>query len=222
DHSRPEAYTDRAEKSCATHPELREVGGHGRCSCRRHHATGWRGAKVDSDRTRIPAGVLSGAHLIDLGREAHGLTLPYPIASLVPQRRMNQALQRDQESNKDSHSGHIPMSSFQMTVWSRMNRRIISMQRVSWSTSTTTPRSRSRSSSPRNVTFSPTTMRGMRYSRIAPEHMAHGDRVVYKTLRVYTAAGSRPAFSKASISPWRMALLRCTRRLCPRPMIWPP
>src|SRR6266850_2458734 len=51
--------------------------------------------------------------------------------------------------------------------------------------------------------------------------MAHGDRVVYKTLRAYTAAGSRPAFSNASISPWSMALLRCTRRLCPRPMIRP-
>src|SRR5882724_5720411 len=51
--------------------------------------------------------------------------------------------------------------------------------------------------------------------------MAHGDRVVYKTLRAYTAAGSRPAFSNASISPWSMALVRCTRRLCPRPMIRP-
>src|SRR5215475_15650254 len=80
---------------------------------------------------------------------------------------------------------------------------------------------RRRSSSPRNVTFSPTTTRGMRYSRIAPEHMAHGDKVVYKTLRAYTPAGRRPAFSKASISPWSIALPYCTRRLCPRPMICP-
>src|SRR5215468_8436462 len=105
---------------------------------------------------------------------------------------------------------HTPMSSFQMVGCSRMNRRIISVQRLSWSTST-----------PRNVTFSPTTTRGMRYSRIAPEHMAHGDKVVYKTLRAYTPAGRRPAFSKASISPWSIALAYCTRRLCPRPMICP-
>src|SRR5947208_3115806 len=38
----------------------------------------------------------------------------------------------------------------------------------------------------------------------------------------YTAAGCRPAFSSASISPCRMALPFCTRRLWPRPMMRPP
>src|SRR5262245_1344578 len=115
--------------------------------------------------------------------------------------------------------GHTPISSFQSVGCASMNRRISSIQRASSTTSTAAPRPRSRSSSPRNVTFSPTTTRGMRYSRIAPVHIAHGERVVYKTLRAYTVARSRPAFSRASISPWRMALPRCTRRLCPRPMI---
>ena len=36
---------------------------------------------------------------------------------------------------------------------------------------------------------------------------------------MYTDAGNRPACSRASISPWRIALPFCTRRLCPRPTI---
>ena len=56
---------------------------------------------------------------------------------------------------------------------------------------------------------------GCLYSRIAPVHMSHGDSVVTIVDRAYTVAGSRPAFSRQSVSPCRMALPSCTRRLCP-------
>ena len=46
-------------------------------------------------------------------------------------------------------------------------------------------------------------------------HMSHGDSVVTIVARAYTDAGSRPAFSRQSVSPWRMALPCCTRRLWP-------
>ena len=46
----------------------------------------------------------------------------------------------------------------------------------------------------------PAPTRGMRYSTIAPLHMAQGESVVSSELSGYTFAGSLPAFSRASIS----------------------
>ena len=65
-----------------------------------------------------------------------------------------------------------------------MNRRIISMQRESWSTSTATPRV------PQQVFLAPERdvladhdARDAHRAESPPENMAHGDRVVYKALR---------------------------------------
>ena len=59
-----------------------------------------------------------------------------------------------------------------------MNSVIIATHSGSSMTVTSTPRERSSASAPRNVWFSPTTTRGILYSRIAPVHMSHGDKVV--------------------------------------------
>ena len=107
------------------------------------------------------------------------------------------------------------MSSFHSAGSAAMNSVISSTHSASSSTTTSTPRSRSRSSAPRNVRFSPITTRGILYSRIAPVHMSHGDNVVTMVARAYTLAGSRPARSRQSVSPCRIALPSWTRRLRP-------
>ena len=60
-----------------------------------------------------------------------------------------------------SHQGLRPMSSSHSCGCSRMKLRIKRMHAASCRTSTATPRDRSRSSSPRNVSFSPTITLGM-------------------------------------------------------------
>src|SRR5699024_8863298 len=72
-----------------------------------------------------------------------------------------------------------------------------------------------RSSAISKLRFSPTTIRGISYSRAVPEHMMHGERVVYSTDSRYTLARRRPAFSIVSVSPCRIAESFCTRWLWP-------
>src|SRR6185295_12255238 len=71
-----------------------------------------------------------------------------------------------------------------------------------------------------NVRFSPITILGIPYSRIAPVHMSHGDSVVAIVARRYFEAGRRPATSSAFVSPWWIALPFWIRRLCPAPTTW--
>jgi hypothetical protein len=73
---------------------------------------------------------------------------------------------------------HTPMSSFQSSGLPVMKPRISATQVGSWETSTCTPRDRSSSSSPMKVRFSPTTIFGIPYRRMAPLHIAQGDKVV--------------------------------------------
>src|SRR5699024_7933086 len=114
-----------------------------------------------------------------------------------------------------SSAASTPMSSLQISGRSAIIRSIRAMHSGSSSTSTLTPRSRSRSSAISKLRFSPTTIRGISYSRAVPEHMMHGERVVYSPDSRYTLARRRPAFSIVSVSPCRIAESFCTRWLWP-------
>ena len=48
----------------------------------------------------------------------------------------------------------------------------------------------------------PMTTRLTLYSRQAPVHISHGERVVYIVEPLYAEAGRRPAFSRAEVSPY--------------------
>ena len=73
-----------------------------------------------------------------------------------------------------------------------------------------------------NVRFSPTiTSRDAVEQDRAAAHRARRERRVDRCTRDRRGAGWRPAFSSASISPCRIALPCCTRRLWPRPRIAP-
>ena len=48
----------------------------------------------------------------------------------------------------------------------------------------------------------PMTTRLTLYSKQAPVHISHGERVVYMVEPSYAEAGKRPAFSRAEVSPY--------------------
>lgn len=85
----------------------------------------------------------------------------------------------DHRGDWNATSAHYsPMSSFHRSGRSSMNVRMRSAHSASSRTSSSTPRERSNISSPMKLRFSPMTTRGIPYNRMAPLHIAHGDKVV--------------------------------------------
>src|SRR3990167_1885077 len=79
---------------------------------------------------------------------------------------------------RPTSDAYSPISSFHSVGWSAIKPCIMCRHSLLCSTSSCTPRSRSSASSPTKLWFSPMITLGMPYSRIAPLHMAQGERVV--------------------------------------------
>src|SRR5207245_410686 len=105
----------------------------------------------------------------------------HDLARLRQQSRRQQGQGQEQPSHLETR--YCPMSSFHsagslwMKFWSKRK------HSGSSTTSIWTPRSTKYSSGPRNVRFSPITTLGMRYRRMAPLHISHGESVVYMVAR---------------------------------------